>query len=148
MRNGSRSARARADIIITLSASGATRFLPSLPFLAPRSLPCLPRSAVPLYLYLDERHVPWMTDATLHAALADLRPMYVAPPLPGPLRFPVGTLTRVTVRRLLKKFHDEDPRTGKKSSVEVHRGGTFPIHFHQIPPPPRFPAIDSLADAA
>lgn len=46
-----------------------------------------PSETVPLYLYLDERHVPWMTDATLHAALADLRPMYV--PAPPPVsRFP------------------------------------------------------------
>lgn len=30
--------------------------------------------AVPLYLYLDERHVGWMSDETLQAVLADLRP--------------------------------------------------------------------------
>ncbi|KAJ9099930.1 hypothetical protein QFC21_003935 [Naganishia friedmannii] len=56
-------------------------------------------TVLPLYLYLDERHVGWMNDATLQSVLADLRP------------------------KLLAKFHAEDPNLTKKSTVEVHRGG-------------------------
>jgi hypothetical protein len=64
-----------------------------------------------------------MNDATLQAALADLRPKYV-------LQFsavqripPTHAIPLTSSHRLLAKFHAEDPNLTKKSMVEVHRGG-------------------------
>ncbi|KAJ9126424.1 hypothetical protein QFC24_002165 [Naganishia onofrii] len=58
-----------------------------------------------LYLRISSWTVGWMNDATLQAALADLRP------------------------KLLAKFHAEDPNLTKKSTVEVHRGASYQFAF-------------------
>jgi len=65
-------------------------------------------SVLPLYLYLDERHVEWMTNATLQKVLTDLQPL------------------------ILPKLQAEQ-HTGlvnsKKGSVDVHRGEDYQFAF-------------------
>ncbi|KIJ70060.1 hypothetical protein HYDPIDRAFT_35497 [Hydnomerulius pinastri MD-312] len=64
---------------------------------------------LPLYLYLDERHIDWMSDMVLQHVLADLRPL------------------------VIPKLHAErdihfGPGT-KKGSVEVHRGEAYQFAY-------------------
>ncbi|PCH41104.1 hypothetical protein WOLCODRAFT_162813 [Wolfiporia cocos MD-104 SS10] len=61
-------------------------------------------TVLPLYVYLDERHIDWMSERVLQHVLEDLRP------------------------RILQKLRDEsDSHSGPKAkggTVDVHRGGT------------------------
>ncbi|KAG9317419.1 hypothetical protein JVU11DRAFT_1618 [Chiua virens] len=63
-------------------------------------------------LYLDERHIDWMSDVVLQHVLADLRPL-VIPKLQAE-----------------KDVHfDSRPAPGsKRGTVEVHRGGPLPFY--------------------
>ncbi|KAG2152340.1 hypothetical protein BD769DRAFT_1648794 [Suillus cothurnatus] len=63
-------------------------------------------SVIPLYLYLDERHVDWMSDTVLQHVLADLRPL-VLPKLQAEKDIHFGP----------------GASSGKKGAVDVHRGG-------------------------
>ncbi|KAG1892352.1 hypothetical protein F4604DRAFT_1875707 [Suillus subluteus] len=63
-------------------------------------------SVIPLYLYLDERHVDWMSDAVLQHVLADLRPL-VLPKLQAEKDIHFGP----------------GASSGRKGAVDVHRGG-------------------------
>jgi len=64
-------------------------------------------TVLPVYIYLDERHVKWMSDRVLQHVLSDLRP------------------------QILSKLKAEtDPLTGgalngKKATVDTHRGDTY-----------------------
>ncbi|KAF9247311.1 hypothetical protein BU15DRAFT_84828 [Melanogaster broomeanus] len=68
---------------------------------------------LPLYLYLDERHIDWMSDVVLQHVLADLRPL-VIPKLQGErdIHFGPGTAPG-----------------DKKGTVEVHRGETYQFAY-------------------
>ncbi|KAG1866512.1 hypothetical protein DFJ58DRAFT_654588 [Suillus subalutaceus] len=87
-------------------------------------------SVIPLYLYLDERHVDWMSDAVLQHVLADLRPL-VLPKLQAEKDIHFGP----------------GASSGRKGAVDVHRGETYQAAFffqktepHNViikaPPPP------------
>ncbi|OJA13812.1 hypothetical protein AZE42_00519 [Rhizopogon vesiculosus] len=69
-------------------------------------------SVIPLYLYLDERHVDWMSDRILQHVLVDLRPL-VLPKLQAErdIHFGAGA------------------SSGKKGAVDVHRGETYQFAF-------------------
>ncbi|KDQ64604.1 hypothetical protein JAAARDRAFT_118507 [Jaapia argillacea MUCL 33604] len=87
-----------------------------MPFHA-RSLHYLRISAttvLPLYLYLDERHIDWMSDRVLQHVLADLRPLIV-PKLRAELQAQLES---------------------KKGTVDVHRGDfyQFAFFFRQTEP--------------
>ncbi|KAG2156157.1 hypothetical protein DEU56DRAFT_222716 [Suillus clintonianus] len=69
-------------------------------------------SVIPLYLYLDERHVDWMSDAVLQHVLADLRPL-VLPKLQAEKDIHFGP----------------GASSGKKGAVDVHRGETYQVAF-------------------
>ncbi|KAG0709739.1 hypothetical protein DFH29DRAFT_12708 [Suillus ampliporus] len=69
-------------------------------------------SVIPLYLYLDERHVDWMSDAVLQHVLADLRPL-VMPKLQAEKDIHFGP----------------GASSGKKGAVDVHRGETYQFAF-------------------
>ncbi|KAL6309654.1 hypothetical protein BKA93DRAFT_821379 [Sparassis latifolia] len=70
-------------------------------------------TVIPLYLYLDERHVEWMSERVLQHVLADLRP------------------------QILQKLIDEadaqlgpgGPANAKRGSVDVHRGDTYQFGY-------------------
>ncbi|KAF9226566.1 hypothetical protein BS17DRAFT_800591 [Gyrodon lividus] len=67
---------------------------------------------LPLYLYLDERHIDWMSDIVLQHVLADLRPL-VIPKLQAE-----------------KDIHFGPGAAGdKKGTVEVHRGETYQFAY-------------------
>ncbi|KAF5363927.1 hypothetical protein D9756_000477 [Leucocoprinus leucothites] len=64
------------------------------------------QTVLPVYLYLDERHLDWMSDQVLQHVLSDLRP------------------------RILNKLQAEDglltsPAAAKKATVDTHRGETY-----------------------
>lgn len=69
-------------------------------------------SVIPLYLYLDERHVDWMSDMVLQHVLADLRPL-VLPKLQAEKDIHFGP----------------GASSGKKGAVDVHRGETYQAAF-------------------
>ncbi|KAG1755592.1 hypothetical protein EDB19DRAFT_1625886 [Suillus lakei] len=69
-------------------------------------------SVIPLYLYLDERHVDWMSDKVLQYVLADLRPL-VLPKLQAEKDIHFGP----------------GASSGKKGAVDVHRGETYQFAF-------------------
>lgn len=69
-------------------------------------------SVIPLYLYLDERHVDWMSDTVLQHVLADLRPL-VLPKLQAEKDIHFGP----------------GASSGKKGAVDVHRGETYQAAF-------------------
>ncbi|KAG1768113.1 hypothetical protein EDD22DRAFT_257171 [Suillus occidentalis] len=69
-------------------------------------------SVIPLYLYLDERHVNWMSDKVLQHVLADLRPL-ILPKLQAEkdIHFGAGA------------------SSGRKGAVDVHRGEDYQAAF-------------------
>ncbi|KAG2141794.1 uncharacterized protein EDB93DRAFT_1229731 [Suillus bovinus] len=69
-------------------------------------------SVIPLYLYLDERHVDWMSDTVLQHVLADLRPL-VLPKLQAEKDIHFGP----------------GASSGRKGAVDVHRGETYQAAF-------------------
>lgn len=69
-------------------------------------------SVIPLYLYLDERHVDWMSDMVLQHVLADLRPL-VLPKLQAEKDIHFGP----------------GASSGRKGAVDVHRGETYQAAF-------------------
>ncbi|KAI6034356.1 hypothetical protein BKA83DRAFT_4188857 [Pisolithus microcarpus] len=79
---------------------------------------------LPLYLYLDDRHLDWMSDRVLQHVVSDLQPLFVLP-------------------RLSQSFRTErdthfglGAASGKRSTVEVHRGDfyQFAYFFRKIEP--------------
>ncbi|KAG1783236.1 hypothetical protein EV702DRAFT_959815 [Suillus placidus] len=69
-------------------------------------------SVIPLYLYLDERHLDWMSDTVLQHVLADLRPL-VLPKLQAEKDIHFGP----------------GASSGRKGAVDVHRGETYQAAF-------------------
>lgn len=69
-------------------------------------------SVIPLYLYLDERHVNWMSDKVLQHVLADLRPL-VLPKLQAEKDIHFGP----------------GASSGRKGAVDVHRGEDYQAAF-------------------
>lgn len=69
-------------------------------------------SVIPLYLYLDERHLDWMSDTVLQHVLADLRPL-VLPKLQAEKDIHFGS----------------GASSGRKGAVDVHRGETYQAAF-------------------
>lgn len=67
---------------------------------------------LPLYLYLDERHVAWMSDAILQAVLADLRPKLAD-----------------KMRREMDEMGAGGSSSKTKSPVEVHRAASYQFAF-------------------
>ncbi|TFK55979.1 hypothetical protein OE88DRAFT_1652529 [Heliocybe sulcata] len=63
------------------------------------------RDVIPLYLYLDDRHIEWMSDRVLQHVLADLRPL-IGPKIKAEAQLAEG-------------------QGGKKGSVEVYRGDFY-----------------------
>ncbi|KAF7433043.1 hypothetical protein PC9H_004989 [Pleurotus ostreatus] len=62
------------------------------------------KHVLPLYVYLDERHLDWMSDVVLQHVIADLRP------------------------RILEKLRmesDNKKSTGGKGAVDTHRGDNY-----------------------
>ncbi|KZT62922.1 hypothetical protein CALCODRAFT_513811 [Calocera cornea HHB12733] len=71
-----------------------------------------PYTVLPLYLYLDERHTSWMTDATLQLVLEDLRHRI------GPkLRDESGLIMSASAANKTKP------------TVDVHRGSTYQFAY-------------------
>ncbi|KAL5508039.1 hypothetical protein ACEPAH_5657 [Sanghuangporus vaninii] len=68
---------------------------------------------IPLYLYLDERHVDWMSERTLQSVIADLRPLV------GP---------KLEVERYAH-YGPGGPANAKKGTVEVHRGDSYQFAY-------------------
>ncbi|KAF9782835.1 hypothetical protein BJ322DRAFT_1110714 [Thelephora terrestris] len=69
-------------------------------------------SVLPLYVYLDPRHLSWMTDTVLQHVLSDLRPLIIS--------------------KLTEEAHayfgpGSGPQGAKKPTVSTHRGETY--HF-------------------
>ncbi|TFY60805.1 hypothetical protein EVJ58_g4927 [Rhodofomes roseus] len=70
-------------------------------------------TVLPLYLYLDERHIDWMSEQVLQHVLSDLRP------------------------KILPKLKDEantrlgpgGPANAKRGTVDVHRGETYQFAY-------------------
>ncbi|KAH9938212.1 uncharacterized protein B0H18DRAFT_1091036 [Fomitopsis serialis] len=70
-------------------------------------------TVLPLYLYLDERHVDWMSEQVLQHVLSDLRP------------------------KILPKLKEEanarlglgGPANAKRGTVDVHRGETYQFAY-------------------
>ncbi|KZT74327.1 hypothetical protein DAEQUDRAFT_761195 [Daedalea quercina L-15889] len=71
------------------------------------------QSVLPLYLYLDERHIDWMSEQVLQHVLSDLRP------------------------KILPKLKEEanarlrpgGPSNAKRGTVDVHRGETYQFAY-------------------
>ncbi|KAL5527600.1 hypothetical protein ACEPAG_6401 [Sanghuangporus baumii] len=72
-----------------------------------------PSDVIPLYLYLDERHVDWMSDRTLQSVIADLRPL-VGPKLEA---------------ERYAYYGPGGPANAKKGTVEVHRGDSYQFAY-------------------
>ncbi|KAE9397114.1 hypothetical protein BT96DRAFT_957990 [Gymnopus androsaceus JB14] len=67
------------------------------------------RDVLPIYLYLDDRHLDWMTDTVLQHVLEDLRPK-VLPKLQAEADANLGP---------------GGPPSAKKATVETHRGENY-----------------------
>ncbi|KAL5487834.1 hypothetical protein ACEPAI_5942 [Sanghuangporus weigelae] len=67
-----------------------------------------PSDVIHLYLYLDERHVDWMSERTLQSVIADLRPLV------GPK---------------LEAEQYAHPANAKKGTVEVHRSDSYQFAY-------------------
>ncbi|KAI5125021.1 hypothetical protein M0805_007445 [Coniferiporia weirii] len=68
---------------------------------------------VPLYLYLDDRHLNWMSERTLQSVISDLRPL-------------IGTKLEA------EKYAHYGPggsASAKKGTVEVHRGDYYQFAY-------------------
>ncbi|KIM90906.1 hypothetical protein PILCRDRAFT_1146 [Piloderma croceum F 1598] len=70
-------------------------------------------NVLPLYLYLDERHLDWMSDRVLQYVLADLRPLIV-PKLQAETNAHLGP---------------GGPANAKKGSVDVKRGDFYQFAY-------------------
>ncbi|KAF8845843.1 hypothetical protein BDN67DRAFT_961492 [Paxillus ammoniavirescens] len=68
---------------------------------------------LPLYLYLDERHIGWMSDVVLQHVLADLRPLVIP---------------KLQAERDIH-FGPGAAPGDKKGIVEVHRGETYQFAY-------------------
>ncbi|KAJ7179029.1 hypothetical protein C8R46DRAFT_1345469 [Mycena filopes] len=108
-----------------------------MPFHArnPYYLRISPKNVLPLYVYLDQAHLNWMSDSVLQHVLADLQP------------------------KILPKLKAEadaaaTPASNKKATVDTHRGDTYQFayfirktephsvliktrHFSAAPPQPK-----------
>ncbi|KAI0269108.1 hypothetical protein BC834DRAFT_864789 [Gloeopeniophorella convolvens] len=71
-------------------------------------------SVLPLYVYLDNQHVDWMTDRVLQQVVADLRPKII-PKLRGESDTYMGS--------------GSAPSNTKKGTVDVHRGDTYQFAY-------------------
>ncbi|KAJ6628732.1 hypothetical protein B0H10DRAFT_2209194 [Mycena sp. CBHHK59/15] len=69
------------------------------------------KNVLPLYLYLDERHVEWMSDTILQHVLADLQPK-ILPKL------------KAEADALLSSTTDN-----KKATVDTHRGDSYQLCY-------------------
>ncbi|TFY83942.1 hypothetical protein EWM64_g75 [Hericium alpestre] len=78
-------------------------------------------TVLPVYLYLDEQHLGWMSDQVLQYVLADLRPK-ILPKLKAEANAYYGS--------------GPAPAGAKKGTVDVHRGDTyhFAYFFRQAEP--------------
>ncbi|KAF6762325.1 hypothetical protein DFP72DRAFT_878543 [Ephemerocybe angulata] len=70
------------------------------------------KTVLPLYLYLDERHLDWMSDHVLQHVLSDLRPR-ILPKLQAELD---------------TQGASSSAKNSKISTVDTHRGGHRPLH--------------------
>ncbi|PIL37085.1 MFS general substrate transporter [Ganoderma sinense ZZ0214-1] len=70
-------------------------------------------TVLPLYLYLDERHVDWMSERVLQHVLADLRPL-VIPKLNAEAEAQLGP---------------GGPANAKRGTLDVHRGDTYQFGY-------------------
>ncbi|KAI0750751.1 hypothetical protein C8Q80DRAFT_1250317 [Daedaleopsis nitida] len=70
-------------------------------------------TVLPLYLYLDERHVDWMSERVLQHVLADLRPLII-PKLNVEADAQLG---------------QGGPANAKRGSLDVHRGDTYQFGY-------------------
>ncbi|KZV76140.1 hypothetical protein PENSPDRAFT_646678, partial [Peniophora sp. CONT] len=70
-------------------------------------------TVLPLYVYLDERHVDWMTDRVLQHVLEDLRP-----------KIPVKLRAEDHIN-----LSSGSSGSAKKGTVDVHRGDTYQFAF-------------------
>jgi hypothetical protein len=71
------------------------------------------KSVLPLYVFLDERHIDWMSDRVLQYVLADLRPLII-PKLKAEADAHLGP---------------GGPPNAKKGTVDVHRGEFYQFCF-------------------
>ncbi|KAJ7283538.1 hypothetical protein C8J57DRAFT_738180 [Mycena rebaudengoi] len=98
------------------------------------------KNVLPLYLYLDERHVSWMSDNVLQHVLADLQPK-ILPKLKAEADAVLGSAAN-----------------NKKATVDTHRGDSYQFcyfirktephsvliktrHFSAAPPPQKKPEV-------
>ncbi|KAJ3008073.1 hypothetical protein NUW54_g3300 [Trametes sanguinea] len=70
-------------------------------------------TVIPLYLYLDERHVEWMSERVLQHVLSDLRPL-ILPKLNAEADVHLGP---------------GGPANAKKGTLDVHRGDTYQFGY-------------------
>ncbi|KAI0832350.1 hypothetical protein BC628DRAFT_1308870 [Trametes gibbosa] len=70
-------------------------------------------TVIPLYLYLDERHVEWMSERVLQHVLADIRPM-ILPKLNAEADAQLGP---------------GGPANAKRGTLDVHRGDTYQFGY-------------------
>ncbi|KAI0771557.1 hypothetical protein BD413DRAFT_57249 [Trametes elegans] len=70
-------------------------------------------TVIPLYLYLDERHVDWMSERVLQHVLSDLRPL-ILPKLNAEVDAQVGP---------------GGPANAKRGTLDVHRGDTYQFGY-------------------
>ncbi|KAH8118321.1 hypothetical protein DFH11DRAFT_1502225 [Phellopilus nigrolimitatus] len=68
---------------------------------------------LPLYLYLDERHLDWMSERTLKSVVSDLRPL-IGPKLEA---------------EKYAHYGPGGPTNAKKGTVEVHRGENYQFAY-------------------
>ncbi|OSD04176.1 hypothetical protein PYCCODRAFT_1476230 [Trametes coccinea BRFM310] len=70
-------------------------------------------TVIPLYLYLDERHVEWMSERVLQHVLSDLRPL-ILPKLNAEADAHLGP---------------GGPANAKKGTLDVHRGDSYQFGY-------------------
>ncbi|KAJ3540563.1 hypothetical protein NM688_g6208 [Phlebia brevispora] len=70
-------------------------------------------TVLPLYLYLDEQHIDWMSERVLQHVLADLRPL-----IPNKLTAEADA-----------QLGPGGPANAKRGTVEVHRGDTYQFGY-------------------
>ncbi|RPD67232.1 hypothetical protein L226DRAFT_131430 [Lentinus tigrinus ALCF2SS1-7] len=70
-------------------------------------------TVLPLYLYLDERHIEWMSERVLQHVLADLRPLII-PKLNAEIDSHLG---------------QGGPANAKRGTLDVHRGDTYQFGY-------------------
>ncbi|KAI9574717.1 hypothetical protein HD554DRAFT_84576 [Boletus coccyginus] len=69
---------------------------------------------IPLFLYLDERHIDWMSDVVLQHVLADLRPLIVP---------------KLQAEKDVHFGPGASAPGNKRGTVEVHRGETYQFAY-------------------